>query len=220
MIFYLPRRGHIYFASYLARTVRHCTIKIYLGAVWNLRIVSGYNDPLQGKLLLLKILRGILRYQGCSRISCQPVTLWVLLAIRAVLESWLDGWDFFIIWTAFNPAFFAFLCCSELMYPGARNFSSQFNLTTDCVNFSPSLARPQHMLLNINRLKLTVLDRGNLSCQLGALLYCAPFPLCNSILCLPSLGLGPFLLSVGSASHSFLCYAFTSGFCLLCGTPI
>ena len=220
VIFYLPRRGHIYFASYLARTVRHCTIKIYLAAVRNLRIVSGYNDPLQGKLLLPKILQGILRYQGCSHKSRQPVTLWVLLAIRTVLESWLDVWDFFMIWTAFNPAFFAFLCCSEFTYPGARNFSSQFNLTTGCVNFSPSLARPQHMLLNLNRLKLTVLDRGNLSCQFGALLYCALFPLCNSIVCLPSLGLGPFLLSAGSASHSFLCYAFTSGFCLLCGTPI
>ena len=30
----------IYFASYLARTVRHCTIKTYLAAVRNLHIVS------------------------------------------------------------------------------------------------------------------------------------------------------------------------------------
>ena len=64
----------IYFASYLAHTVPHCTIKIYLAAVRNLHIVSGCNDPLQGKLLVKKILRGILRYQGCSRISRQPVT--------------------------------------------------------------------------------------------------------------------------------------------------
>ena len=46
----------------LARTVWHCTIKIKLAAVRNLHIVSGYNDPLQGKLLLKKILRGILHY--------------------------------------------------------------------------------------------------------------------------------------------------------------
>ncbi|XP_073241117.1 uncharacterized protein [Porites lutea] len=88
----------IYFASYLARTVRHCTIKIYLAAVRNLHIVSGYNDPLQGKLLLKKILRGILRYQGCPRISRQPVTPRVLLAIRPVLESWLDVRDFSMIY--------------------------------------------------------------------------------------------------------------------------
>ena len=96
----------IYFPSYLARTVRHCTIKIYLAAVRNLHMVSGYNDPLQGKLLLKKILRGILRYQGCPHISRQPVTPRVLLAIRNVLESWLDVWDFSMIWAAFMLAFF------------------------------------------------------------------------------------------------------------------
>ena len=69
-------------------------------------MVSGYNDPLQGKLLLKKILRGILRYQGCPRISRQPVTPRVLLAIRPVVESWLDAWDFSMIWAAFTLAFF------------------------------------------------------------------------------------------------------------------
>ena len=42
----------IYFASYLARTVRHSTIKLYLAAVRNLHISCGYHDPLEGKLLL------------------------------------------------------------------------------------------------------------------------------------------------------------------------
>ena len=56
----------IYFASYLARTVRHCTIKIYLAAVRNLHIVSGYNDPLQGKLLLKKDLKGYSSLPGLS----------------------------------------------------------------------------------------------------------------------------------------------------------
>ena len=53
----------IYFASYLARTVKHSTIKLYLAAVRNLHISCGHGDPLSGKLLLKKILRGILRYQ-------------------------------------------------------------------------------------------------------------------------------------------------------------
>ena len=55
----------VYFASYLARTVRHSTIKLYLAAVRNLHITAGYNDPLKGKLL---------RYQGQQRIRRQPVT--------------------------------------------------------------------------------------------------------------------------------------------------
>ena len=42
----------IYFASYLARTVKHSTIKLYLAAVRNLHISCGHGDPLSGKLLL------------------------------------------------------------------------------------------------------------------------------------------------------------------------
>ena len=48
----------IYFASYLARTVRHGTIKTYLAAVRNLLIISGYKDPLRGRLLLKKDIKG------------------------------------------------------------------------------------------------------------------------------------------------------------------
>ena len=70
----------IYFASHLARTVRHSTIKLYLVAVRNLHISCGHGDPLMGKLLLKKVLRGILRFQGQHRILCRPVTPRILLA--------------------------------------------------------------------------------------------------------------------------------------------
>ena len=76
----------IYFASYLARTVRHSTIKVYLAAVRNLHISCGHGDPLVGKLLLKKVLRVILRYQGQRRILRQPVTPGILLTIRPILK--------------------------------------------------------------------------------------------------------------------------------------
>ena len=53
------------FASYLARTVKHSTIN------HNLHISCGHGDPLSGKLLLKKILWGILSYQGQSDILHQ-----------------------------------------------------------------------------------------------------------------------------------------------------
>ena len=143
----------VYFASYLARTVRHGTIKTYLTAVRNLHVMSGYKDPSRGRLLLKKILRGILCYQGSPRIRRQPVIPAVLLAIRPILRSWLGPRDFSMIWAAFTLAFFAFLRCSEFTYPGVHSFNSKFNLTKECNTFCPSLACPQHLLVTLKSSK-------------------------------------------------------------------
>jgi len=145
----------IYFASCLARTVRHGTIKTYLAAVRNLQIISGYKDPVRGRLLLKKILRGILRYQGSPRIRRQPVTPSVLLSIRPILRSWLGPREFSMIWAAFTLAFFAFLRCSEFTPPEVHSFSSKFNLTKVCITFCSSLrlACPQRLLVTLKSSK-------------------------------------------------------------------
>ena len=150
----------IYFASYLARTVRHSTIKLYLAAVRNLHVTAGYPDPLKGKLLLRKVLRGILRYQGNQRARRLPVTPEVLLAIRPVLQSWLSPRDFSMIWAAFNLAFFAFLRCSEFTYCGVRKFRQQFDLSTDCITFHPSLACPQRITVYLKSSKTDIAREG------------------------------------------------------------
>ena len=140
MTFYPPQKGHIYFVSYLAATVRHSTIKLYLAAVCNLHISCGHGYPLQGKLLLKKLLRGILRFQGQSCILCQPVTPRILLSISPFLQGWLGVQDFLMVWAAFTLAFFGFLHCSEFTYQGVTNYRSQFDLSTDAISFYPSLA--------------------------------------------------------------------------------
>ena len=48
---------------------------------------------------------------------------------------------FSMIWAAFNLAFFALLRCSEYTYSGVRKFLQQFDLSTECITFHPSLAR-------------------------------------------------------------------------------
>ncbi|KAL9974355.1 hypothetical protein ACROYT_G011379 [Oculina patagonica] len=151
----------IYFASYLARTVRHGTIKLYLAAVRNLHISCGHGDPLQGKLLLKKVLRGILRFQGQSRSLRQPVTPRVLLSIRPFLQGWLGAKDFLMVWAAFTLAFFGFLRCSEFTYQGVNNYRSQFELSTDAISFYPSLANPQHMSVTLKASKTDFFRQGN-----------------------------------------------------------
>ena len=48
----------IYFATYLAKTVKHSTIKLYLAAVRNVHILCGHADPVVGKLLLKRVSSG------------------------------------------------------------------------------------------------------------------------------------------------------------------
>ena len=163
----------IYFACHLARTVRHSTIKTYLAAVRNLHISCGHGDPLMGKLLLKKVLWGILRYQGQRRILRQPVTPGTLIAIRPILEAWLGEGEFFMIWAAFTLAFYGFLSCSEFTYPGVHSFRPQFDLGTDCVSFYPSLVCPQHIVVTLKSSKTDFSRQGQ-----SVVIAKAPGPVC------------------------------------------
>ena len=163
----------IYFASYLARTVKHSTIKLYLAAVRNLHISCGHRDPLSGKLLLKKILRGILRYQGQSRILRQPVTPGGLQTIKPILHSWLGDHDFSMVWAAFTLAFSAFLRCSEFTYQGISRFRPQVDLSTDCVSFHPSLASPQRMSIFLKASKTDAFRQGH-----TLVIACSTSPVC------------------------------------------
>ncbi|XP_048583959.1 uncharacterized protein LOC125563135 [Nematostella vectensis] len=88
----------IYFVTFLARRVKHGTIRTYLAAVRNMHIENGFQDPIQGRLISNKVLRGILRGQGQHKTARQPVTPQLLKAIRPVLLSWLSAHDFHMIY--------------------------------------------------------------------------------------------------------------------------
>ena len=163
----------IYFASYLARTVKHSTIKLYLVAVRNLHNSCRHGDPLSGKLLFKKILRGIVRYQGQSRILRQPVTLGVLQTISQFCTPGWGDHDFTMVWAGFTLAFFAFLCCIEFTYQGISRFRPQVDLSTDCVSFHPSLASPQRVSLFLKASNTDAFRQGH-----TLVIACSTSPVC------------------------------------------
>ena len=66
-----------------------------------------------------------------------------------------------MVWAAFTLAFFPFLCCYELIYPGTFKFRSKVNLSTNCVSFYPSLACPQQMSLFLKASKTDAFRQGH-----------------------------------------------------------
>ena len=78
-----------------------------------------------------------------------------------------------MIWAAFTLAFFAFLRCSEFIYPGTNQFRPRFDLSTDCVSFHPSLASPQQMSVFLKASKTDVYRQGH-----TLVIACSPSPVC------------------------------------------
>ena len=54
------------FATFLASSVQHLVIKVYLSAVHAMHIKQGFSDPLVACLWLQQVLRGIKRTHGAS----------------------------------------------------------------------------------------------------------------------------------------------------------
>ena len=52
------------FATFLADSLRHSSIKVYLSAVRSLHVDKGFPDPLENCLRLQRVVRGIKRSQG------------------------------------------------------------------------------------------------------------------------------------------------------------
>ena len=65
-----------------------------------------------------------------------------------------------MIWATFNLAFFAFLRCSKFTYSRVRKFRQQFDLSTDCITFHPSLARPQRITVYLKSFKTEIAREG------------------------------------------------------------
>lgn len=86
------------FATFLANSLGHSSIKVYFCSVRALHIEQGFADPLQNCLRLQRVIRGIKRTQGSSSPSHLPITDHLRLVICKSLYVQLP--DHCMFWAA------------------------------------------------------------------------------------------------------------------------
>ena len=114
------------FATFLAGSVQHSSIKVYLSAVRALHIEEGFPDPLVDCLRLQRVLRGIKRTQGSPEAQRLPITDHILMIIFGSLD--LAVYDHCMFWAACNLAYFGFLRSAEFTVPNLACFSPTLHL--------------------------------------------------------------------------------------------
>lgn len=120
------------FSTFLAESLQHSSIKVYLAAVRSLHIESGFPDPLDNCLQLHRVVRGIKRAQGSpSSHKRLPVTAEIMKLIHSQLS--LSNHDDIMFWAACTLAFFGFLRSAEFTVPSLSAFNSSYNLTVNDV---------------------------------------------------------------------------------------
>ena len=115
------------FATFLAGSVQHSSIKVYLSAVRSLHIEEGFPDPLVNCLHLQRVIRGIKRIQGSPEAQRLPITSDTLMIIFRSLD--LSTFDHCMFWAACNLAFFGFLRSAKFTVPNLASFSPALHLS-------------------------------------------------------------------------------------------
>ena len=108
---YLPTNEETLFqyVAYLAKTIKHSSIKGYLAAVRHLHIRSGYDLDLKKFLRLQLICRGIKRSQGDSTCIRLPITInYLKLFFPLLAIPTTTRYDSIMVWAAMTLAFFWF----------------------------------------------------------------------------------------------------------------
>ena len=103
------------FVPFLADSIQHSSIKVYLSAVRSLHIEQGFPDPLLNCLRLQRVLRGVKRSQGSPASQRLPITHSLLLVIHRALD--LKIFDHCAFWAACLLGYFGFLCSAEFTVP-------------------------------------------------------------------------------------------------------
>ena len=148
-----------YFAFFLAKSVKHCTIKGYLSAIKHLHLKHGFDLKLHKFVRLQYILRGIKRYQGQEMRTRLPISLVHLELFYTLLHSQkVPDWNSKMLWAAICLAFFGFLRISE--FTTSQQFYPAYNLCSGDVTFVPSIISPTAVRIGLKCSKTDPFRKG------------------------------------------------------------
>ena len=161
----------ILYVTDLAQSRTHSTIRTYLAGVRHIHIVHGPGNPLEGKLRLNLVLKGINRVKprpNCPRLSVTPL---IMTALKSALETQ----------PCFERAaccvgFFGFLRCGKFTVPSANAYKERHLSITDVavdIHTNPSTIAIRIMFSKTDQFGLGTIYLGRTSdsiCPVSAVL--------------------------------------------------
>ena len=183
------------FVSFLADSIQHSSIKVYLSAVRSLHIEQGFPDPLLNCWRLQRVLRGVKRSQGSLAARRLPITDSLLLVVYRALD--LNIFHHCAFWAACMLGYFGFLRAAEFTVPDLASFYPVSHLSVADIA-EDSLQSPACLRV---RIKVSKTDLFRLGCHIHIGLGRAPLCAVQALLaCLSLRGNVPgplFLLANG-----------------------
>ena len=113
---------------FLADSIQHASIKVYLSAIRSLHVEQGFPGPMPNCLRLQRVMREIKRFQGSPVSSRLPITDSVMTVIRQALKVTSPPTNC-MFWAACTLSYFGFLRSTESTVSNLASLSSTIHLS-------------------------------------------------------------------------------------------